>query len=106
MVGERTMVAVGRVEDLPLNEGKNVTVLGHAIALFRTDEGLRAISATCPHKRGPLADGLVGGGAVICPLHGWRIDLACGEVVAGGEGSVRAYSVTERDGWVYVELGG
>lgn len=103
-VRDRTTVAVGRVEDVPLNEGKTVTVAGRPIALFHTESGLRAIAATCPHRGGPLADGLVGGGAVICPLHGWRIDLTCGEVVAGGEGSVPVYPVSQRDGWIYIEV--
>ena len=98
------MVAVGRVEDVPLNEGKTVTVAGRAIALFHTEAGFRAVSATCPHRDGPLADGLVGGGTVICPLHGWRIDLTCGIVVAGGEGTVPVYPVVQRDGWIYIEV--
>ena len=104
-VTEERVVAVGRVEDVPLNEGKTVTVAGRAIALFHTDTGFKAIAATCPHRGGPLADGLVGGGVVICPLHGWRIDLSCGEVVAGGQGSVPVYPVVERDGWLYLDVG-
>ena len=103
-VRDRTTVAVGRVEDVPLNEGKTVTVAGRPIALFHTEAGFRAIAATCPHRGGPLADGLVGGGTVICPLHGWLIDLTRGIVVAGGEGTVPVYPVIQRDGWIYIEF--
>ncbi len=103
-IKEKRLVAVGRVEAIPRNEGKTVTVAGRAIALFHTDTGFRAIGAMCPHLGGPLADGLVSDGGVICPLHGWRIDLSCGDVVAGGEGSVPVYPVVARDGWLYIEV--
>ena len=104
-VQQERLVAVGRVEDVPLHEGRTVTVSGRAIALFHTETGFRALAAACPHRGGPLADGLVGGGVVICPLHGWRIDLSSGEVVAGGEGSVPVSPVVERDGWLYLDVG-
>ena len=102
----RTLVAVGRADDVPPDEGRAVTVAGRRIAVFNTPAGFRAIDAACPHRGGPLADGLVGGGCVICPLHGWRIDLASGEVVAGGEGRVAAHEVVERDGWLYLVVDG
>ena len=41
---------------------------------------------------------------MICPLHGWRIDLTRGEVVAGGEGAVPVYPVVQRDGWIYIKV--
>lgn len=103
---ERALVAVGRVEDVPPLEGRTVTVAGRRIAIFNTDAGFRATSAFCPHRRGPLADGLIGGQSVICPLHNWRIDLECGEVIGGGSGRVAVYPVIERDGWLYLDLGG
>ena len=102
----RALVAVGRADDVPPDEGRAVTVAGRRIAVFNTAGGFRAVDAACPHRCGPLADGLVGGGRVICPLHGWRIDLASGEVVAGGEGRVAAYEVVERDGWLYLAVDG
>jgi nitrite reductase (NADH) small subunit len=102
----RRLVAVARADDVPALEGRTVTVAGRRIAIFRTLAGFRATDAECPHRGGPLADGLVGDDCVTCPLHNWRIDLSSGEVVAGGQGSVPVHPVRERDGWLYLELDG
>ncbi|MEW6582862.1 MAG: Rieske 2Fe-2S domain-containing protein [Actinomycetota bacterium] len=101
------LVAIGRVEDVPMYEGRAVSVEGRRLAVFRTDTGFHAISAECPHKKGPLADGLVGGDTVTCPLHARRFDLVTGKAVSGGDGcdSVEVFTVVERDGWLYIELG-
>jgi len=92
-----TWIEIGRAADVPLWEGRRVTVDGVRIAVFRTDEGLRAVSADCPHAGGPLQDGLVAEGCVTCPLHGWRFDLRSGRRI-GGEDELRSYRVVERDG--------
>lgn len=98
-----TLVPVGRAEDVPFLEGRTVVVRDRRIAVFHTESGYRATAAECPHRGGPLADGLVGGGTVVCPLHSWRIDLASGEVV-GGDACIPVYAVLEREGWLYLEL--
>jgi nitrite reductase (NADH) small subunit len=68
--------AVGRI---PLGEGRQFRIGGVDIAVFRTREGgVFVTQAYCPHKQGPLADGVVGAGTVICPLHGSRFDLRTG----------------------------
>lgn len=90
--------------DVPPLEGRSVTVAGRRVAVFNTTDGFRALDAACPHKAGPLADGILSDSCVVCPLHGWRIDLTTGEVVGGGEGRVERYAVTERDGAVYLLL--
>ena len=100
MSGER----IGCADDLPLLEGRSVAVGDRRIAVFNTGDGFVAIDARCPHSGGPLSDGLVADGCVTCPLHGWRLDLHTGEVVAGGEGSVRTYEVLEREGDLFVLL--
>ena len=96
-------LAIGRAEDVPLHEGRRLTVGGQGIAVFHTPAGFRAIAADCPHRGGPLEDGLTGDGCVTCPLHNWRIDLATGAIVAGGEGEVAVYPVSERNGWLYLD---
>lgn len=93
---------VGRASDLPYLEGRNVTVAGTRIAVFHAEHGYVALGASCPHRGGPLADGIVSEHCVTCPLHNWRIDLQSGEVVSGGEGRVPTYEVAERDGDLYV----
>jgi nitrite reductase (NADH) small subunit len=92
---------LGRAADVPLLEGRSVLVGERRIAVFRTADGFRAIDQSCPHAGGPLADGIVAGGRVTCPLHGLRFDLATGE---GSDGCSRVstYEVLERDGALWL----
>jgi nitrite reductase (NADH) small subunit len=94
---------VGRVEDVPLLEGRSVAVDGRRVAIFRLPDGLAAIDAACPHAGGPLGDGIVAERCVTCPLHGRRFDLASGRAVNGPE-AVAVHDVRERDGEVWVRL--
>lgn len=93
-----TWVEIGRAGDLPRLEGRRVTVDGQRIAVFRTDDGIRAIGADCPHAGGPLQDGLVADGCVTCPLHGRRFDLRTGAPLDGWPDAAVVYEVVERDG--------
>ncbi|WP_320670521.1 Rieske (2Fe-2S) protein [Patulibacter defluvii] len=95
---------VGAAADVPLLEGRRATVDGHRIAVFRLPAGFAAIDAACPHRGGPLHDGLVADGCVTCPLHGWRIDLASGAIAGQPREAVAVHEVTERDGLLYVRL--
>jgi len=97
-VGTAPLWRVGRCEDVPLLEGRSVDVAGRRIAIFNLGDGFAAIDAECPHRRGPLADGLVAEGCVTCPLHDWRVDLRTGEVVGADEPGVHCYEVIERGG--------
>jgi nitrite reductase (NADH) small subunit len=99
-LADGTWVAVGRAADVPLWEGRRVTVGGRRVAIFRTEVGLHAVSADCPHAGGPLQDGLVADGCVTCPLHGRRFDLRSGERIGGGDrdDALATYAVVERDG--------
>ncbi|MBV9081184.1 MAG: nitrite reductase (NAD(P)H) small subunit [Acidobacteriaceae bacterium] len=77
-------VILGPVSAIPPGEGRNYEVAGERVAVFYTRSGqVFAVQANCPHKNGPLADGLVGGTTVICPLHAWKFDLTTGEPVMG-----------------------
>jgi nitrite reductase (NADH) small subunit len=69
---------------IPPGEGRNVVALGQKIAIFHTrGGGVFAVQAECPHRGGPLADGLVGGTTLICPLHAWKFDLSTGQALFG-----------------------
>jgi nitrite reductase (NADH) small subunit len=92
---------LGRADDVPMLEGRSVMVDGRRLAVFRTPDGFRAIDHACPHAGGPLADGIVAGGCVTCPLHGLRFDLATG-TCGDGSSHVRAYDVLERDGLLWL----
>lgn len=83
-----------RVEEIPVGEGRTVVVDGVQVAVFRLRDGsLRAIDAVCPHRGGPLADGLADNCVVVCPLHGHAFDLSSGTEVSGADLSVRSYPV-------------
>lgn len=63
------------------------------MAVFRARTGrVFAVQAECPHRGGPLADGLLGGTTLICPLHAWKFDLASGEAL-NGECGLRTFPV-------------
>ena len=80
MSATATTSGLGSIDDIPLGEGRVFRVDGREVAVFRCRSGeVHAIEATCPHRGGPLADGLVGDHSVICPLHGFVFDLRTGE---------------------------
>lgn len=78
---------------------------GTRIALFRTQtDQVFALLDRCPHKGGPLSQGIVFGERVACPLHNWSIELDSGLAVAPDEGCVRRYAVNVIDGRVWLDL--
>ena len=98
------MIRACAVDDVPIGEGRTVTLDGRKVALFRTRSGWYALDAACPHLGGPLADGIVSEQSVICPLHERRFALATGEPLSGGCG-VAAHRVTVVGPSVFVTLG-
>ena len=86
---------LGPVDAIPPGEGRTFTLGSVRVAVFRTRAGeVYATQAACPHREGPLADGLVGGRCIVCPLHGYKFDLATGAPVGHTCGSLAVYSVT------------
>jgi nitrite reductase (NADH) small subunit len=84
MTGTSAEVIVAPLSAIPAGEGRAFDIAGERIAIFNTRVGgVFAVQANCPHKGAPLADGLVGGTTVICPLHSWKFDLANGGVLMG-----------------------
>ncbi|HEX8160241.1 MAG TPA: Rieske 2Fe-2S domain-containing protein [Solirubrobacteraceae bacterium] len=88
-------------DDIPLGEGRAITLDERRIAIYRTTSGWYALDAICPHRGGPLADGIVCDRAVICPLHDRRYDLKTGEPLSAGE-PVTAHTVQVRGQRVFV----
>jgi nitrite reductase (NADH) small subunit len=83
---------LGSIDRIPPGEGQTFLVGEREIAVFRTrDDEVLATQARCPHKAGLLADGLVGGGKVICPLHSYKFDLATGTPIGNACASLRTY---------------
>jgi len=86
-------VAVCPIATIPPGEGRTFEVLGERVAIFRSRSGdLFASQADCPHRGGPLAEGLLGGHTLICPLHAWKFDLSTGQPVAG-DCAIKTYPV-------------
>ena len=86
---------------IPKNEGRKISFGDMEVALFNLGDEYRAVDNRCPHKRGPLADGIVSGRSVFCPLHSLKVDLENG-CAAGGSGCVKVYPVRVIESRIYV----
>jgi len=84
---------LGSIDRIPPGEGQTFLVAGREIAVFRTrgTDEVHATQARCPHKAGLLADGIVGDGKVICPLHSYKFDLATGTSLGNVCQSLKTY---------------
>jgi nitrite reductase (NADH) small subunit len=98
-------IEIGRLDDIPRRGARRVrgTRPGPPIAVFRTaDDEVFALVDRCPHRAGPLSEGIVQGCAVACPLHGWVIQLESGSAEAPDEGSVATIAVKTADGRIWL----
>ena len=96
---------VGAVTDIPLRGARRVPTPRGDIAVFRTGDGaVYALKDACPHKAGPLSQGIVHGRAVACPLHNWSIDLASGEAMGAdrGKGCTPVVPLEVREGRIFL----
>jgi|SRR5690554_4938038 nitrite reductase (NADH) small subunit len=91
--------------DIPKLGSRVLHTDGKEIALFRTeDDHVFALHNRCPHKGGPLSQGIVYGDKVACPLHNWRIRLTDGTAEEPDEGSTACFDVKVEDGYVYLAI--
>jgi nitrite reductase (NADH) small subunit len=99
---------VGALADIPRQGAQTVRRAGHVdIGLFRTlDDRVFALENRCPHKQGPLSQGIVHGHFVACPLHDWRISLVTGEAQAPDRGCVPVIPVRVDNGRILLALNG
>ena len=105
MTNMNTWIKVGVVDDIPPLGARVVQSVHGDIAVFRNAENeVFALLDKCPHKGGPLSQGIVFGRHVACPLHNWNIGLADGEAVAPDVGCVRRFAVKIENGHVLVEI--
>lgn len=92
------MINLGLVERIPLGEGREFDVDGELIAIFRARDGrLYAVQARCPHRAGHLADGMIGAGKVVCPMHSFKFDLATGAPLGNDCAALKTYVVAVSD---------
>jgi len=95
---------IGPVDQLPALGARTLPVQGGAeIAIFRTaNGGVHALINTCPHKQGPLSQGIVHDTTVTCPLHNWRISLITGKALGEDIGCVPVIPVRVDGGRIYL----
>ena len=99
-----TWIDIGSIEDVPLRGARLVKTPAGCIAVFRTaDSEVFAASNTCPHKGGPLSEGIVHGTRVTCPLHNWVFDLNTGMAEGADEGRITTYPVRVEDGRILLD---
>jgi nitrite reductase (NADH) small subunit len=98
-------MTIGNLDDIPPLGARVVTMAGGDIAVFRTrDDHVFALADRCPHRGGPLSQGIVHGKSVTCPLHNWVIELESGQAAAPDEGCAKAYPVRVIDGVIQLSL--
>ena len=98
------LVSLGCISRIPVGQGRCYVVGSQEIAVFRQRDGrLFATQNRCPHRQGPLSEGLVGSGRVICPLHAHQFNLetGCG---ADATECVEVYAVQEINGNIVLSM--
>lgn len=91
---QMSWVAIGNLDDIPVRGARCVVTPMGKIGVFRTShDKIYAIEDHCPHKGGPLTQGIVHGASVTCPLHNWVIDLETGQALGADEGQVKTLPI-------------
>ncbi len=93
--------------NIPEREGRALTLDSQQVAVFNLGDRFVALENRCPHGGGPLADGIVGGATVTCPMHNWRICLDSGAVTKPCDAAapeVRTYPVKVENGVILLGL--
>ncbi len=94
---------VSHIDDIPQLGSRVLKTDSVSIAIFRTaSDEVFALKDECPHRQGPLSQGIVHDNTVTCPLHNWKIDLASGEAKAPDKGCTRHYPVKIENGVVFL----
>jgi nitrite reductase (NADH) small subunit len=98
-------IDIGRIDDIPRQGARTVQTGQGPVAVFRTaDDVIFALLNRCPHRGGPLSEGIVAGRTVACPLHNWVIDLTDGQAVAPDKGCAPRVPVQVEGGRVRLGL--
>jgi 3-phenylpropionate/trans-cinnamate dioxygenase ferredoxin component len=101
---QKRRIKVGSVAEILEGRGREVTVEGQKLALFKANGGFFALSNLCLHRGGPLSEGEVSDYKVTCPWHGWKYDVRTGAFDIIPTLKVKAYRVEEKDGELFVEI--
>lgn len=97
------LIDIAALDDIPSKGARLIRTPDGCVAIFRThDDRVFALDDRCPHKGGPLSEGIVAGHTITCPLHSWVFDLNTGLAQGADEGSVRTHPVRVEGGRVLV----
>ena len=97
-------IDIGALDDIPLRGARIVKTRAGCVALFRTAaDAVFAVSDSCPHKGGPLSEGIVHGNKVTCPLHNWVFSLETGEAQGADKGRIDTYAVRVEGGRILLD---
>jgi len=97
-------IDVGSLDDVPLRGSRILRAPSGDVALFKAaDGGVFALRDACPHKKGPLSQGIVHGRSVTCPLHNWVIDLASGAAQGADEGCAQTIALRVENGRILID---
>jgi nitrite reductase (NADH) small subunit len=98
-------IEIARLEDIPPLGARVLETDTVRIAVFRTaGDRVFALKDACPHRQGPLSQGIVHDTTVTCPLHNWRIDLASGEALGPDQGCAQGFPVKVEEGRIYLRM--
>lgn len=105
-MSESLWIRVTSTGSIPRREGRAVVLGGRELAIFNLGERFLAVENQCPHRGGPLADGIVSGCAVVCPLHAWKVRLDTGGVdrPGGTSACVQTFATRVEEDTVLVRL--
>lgn len=96
-------IDIAALDEIPRLGARVIKTDTMDVAIFRTrDDQVFALRDACPHRGGPLSQGIVHGATVTCPLHNWKIDLASGEAMGPDEGCVNVFAAKVEEGRVLV----
>ncbi len=97
-------IDIGALEDIPVRGARKIRTPQGCVAVFRTDRAtVFATSNACPHKGGPLVEGIVHGQQVTCPLHNWVFDLETGEAQGADDGRIATYPAKVEAGRILID---
>ncbi len=101
---ETNWIDIAALDDIAPRGARVVKTAHGCVAIFRTgDDRVYAIDDACPHKKGPLSEGIVHGTAVTCPLHNWVIDLQTGMAQGADNGRVNTYEIKVENGRILLD---
>ncbi len=100
---DKSWVEAGRVEEIPARGARIVRMAWGNIAIFRTADGaVFALEDRCPHRGGPLSQGIVHDRSVTCPLHNWVISLETGEARGPDHGCSKTFEARVENGRILI----